>query len=186
MSNLNLTFSKKLNDTNHYLEKYGFQVLDKQEFRSWTGSSNVYKYQTDLALNEELANWKITIEHQSLLFNQGDFVEIHGTIELKEAYIEMFLLKNKDGLFTIFRSKKNIDNFFRFSQNACYLKENYNVKSFLLENYDRTINITIKGHELIFKFFFNNHFENDHFDGIYNLLKEIVYAKKPKSTNRIV
>ena len=186
MTNLNLTFSKKLNDTNHYLEKYGFQVLDKQEFRAWTGSSNVYKYQTDLALHEELANWKIIIEHQSLLFKEGSYVEINGIIELTVAYAEEFILKNKDGLFTIFKNKKNLDNFYHFSSNAQHLKENQFVKTFLLKNYDRTIHIIGIGNELTFKFFFNSHFENEHFDGIYGLIKEIVQTKKPNSGNRII
>ena len=78
-----------ISDDEHYLSKYGFCVIDKEQVNTPVGGIGITTYKTVLTLNDLNAIWTVKIDSQHLQFNQISYREVSGTIQLGKIASEL-------------------------------------------------------------------------------------------------
>lgn len=156
----------------HYLSKYGFCVIDKEQINTPVGGNGITTYKTVLTLSDFNTIWTVRIDTQHLQFNQISYKEVSGKIQLGKIATELHI-QTQNSFFSVFLNKTKLSNFYSIKGDQESINKHSTLKTLLLEFRDKYVDIHILNNQIEFKFYFSNYFVDEYYDTLYNLLKEI-------------
>lgn len=173
MKNADILDNQMIIKDEHYLCKYGFIVLNKTQDRAWTGSSNIFLNTINLKLLSDDFEWEVKEVKQNIEIDKVQFTHLTGIIHNRKGVFDRIEIKTRRKLFSFFREKDKIENFYSFQKGEQILKNSKATRQILLEFRDKDIEISTTGGRLDFSFFFNSYFTDEYYDLTYKLLSEV-------------
>jgi hypothetical protein len=170
---MNLKENFIINSNDHYLCKYGFKLIEKEQILTPVGGSGISTYISRLSLEENDVNWDVKIESQKLPFNNNEYLHLEGSIT-KTDLPTNFSIKSKNSFFEVFLNSKDFYNFFTVCGTEDFKHKIQKIEPYLLELRDKDVKIEFKNGCLMFSFSFSSYFINDFYDYIYFTLKELI------------
>lgn len=156
----------------HYLNKFGFITIDKNQTNTPASGVGISTYSTNLKLEFNKSVWNIKIDSQRLQITNNQYRHLSGSISNNEL-LKDFKIKSKSKFLSFFLDSSKLSNFYEVQGNDIFKSKLLKVKQLLLELRDKEVEIKNINGELTFSFYFNSYFNDKYYDYVYEILKEI-------------